>query len=70
MVATATAIQAKFAPSANSNYVQALQLGEDLLAQHGITTPLRLGHFMTQVLHETGGLTILVESGLSNESVR
>jgi putative chitinase len=60
---TASAIQAKFAPQAKPNYVKAFQLGDELLAEHGITTPLRLTHFMAQVMHETGGLTLLVESG-------
>ena len=59
----ASDIVAKFAPGANTNYKQAFQQGDALLAKSGITTPLRLAHFMAQVLHETGGLTILVESG-------
>jgi putative chitinase len=60
---TASAVQAKFAPNAKNNYVKAFQLGQPLLEQAGITTPLRLAHFMAQDMHETGGLTILVESG-------
>jgi putative chitinase len=60
---TASAVQAKFASNAHNNYVKALQLGDILLAQVGIVTPMRLAHFMAQVLHETGGLRILRESG-------
>jgi len=59
----ASDIIAKFTPNANINYRQAFQRGDALLAKNGITTPLRVAHFMAQVLHETGGLTILVESG-------
>ncbi|MDF0489735.1 hypothetical protein PX554_16495 [Sphingomonas sp. H39-1-10] len=59
----ASDIVSRFAPSAKDAYKQAFQQGDALLAKSGITTPLRLAHFMAQVLHETGGLTILVESG-------
>jgi putative chitinase len=47
------------APNARSTYRDAFQNGQTLLDQHKITeTPLRVAHFMAQVLHETGGLTI------------
>lgn len=59
----ASDIVAKFARGAHSNYKTAFQQGDALLARSGITTPLRLAHFMTQVLHESSGLTMLVENG-------
>lgn len=51
------------APNARTNYLAAFDAGDALLAQHGITTHLRLAHFLAQVMHETGGLTIDEENG-------
>ncbi|MGQ3674240.1 peptidoglycan-binding protein [Xanthobacter sp. TB0139] len=53
----------RLAPRARENYVAAFAAGDELLERYGITTPLRLAHFLSQVLHETGGLTVLRESG-------
>ena len=51
-----------FAPNARSSYRQAFSQADQVLAHYGINDPgLRLAHFMAQVLHETGGLTILLE---------
>jgi putative chitinase len=50
------------AGSMNEAYRTAIANGEPLLAQHEITTPLRVAHFFAQALHETGGFTILRES--------
>lgn len=50
-------------PRAHPNYVAALEAGDAKLAAAGVTTPLRVAHFLAQVMHETGGLTILRESG-------
>lgn len=50
------------APGAKDNYAQAFDNGEALLQQFGITTPLRISHFLAQVLHETGGGTVLREN--------
>jgi len=51
------------APNARSSYREAFQNGEPVLERSGISaTPLRVAHFMAQVLHETGGLAIQIES--------
>src|SRR5262245_16702377 len=48
----------RVAPRARPSYVTAFDQGDALLLAHGITTRARLGHFLAQVLHETGGLEI------------
>jgi putative chitinase len=53
-----TEVLRKLAPAAKSNYMAAFAQGDALLAKHGIATPDRLAHFLAQVLHETGGLTL------------
>src|SRR6185436_6097987 len=51
------------APNARSSYREAFQNGQPLLDRFGISdTPLRLAHFMAQVLHESGGLANQIES--------
>jgi len=44
-------------------YVSAFENGDALFSKAGITTPIRLAHFLAQAFHETGGLTIEWESG-------
>jgi len=48
----------RVAPRALPNYLAAFEQGDTLLQAHGITTPLRLAHFLAQVLHESLALTI------------
>src|SRR5262245_32167723 len=50
------------APEAKASYLAAFENGDALLRQHGINTPDRLAHFLAQVLHESGGLTLDRES--------
>ncbi|MBV8747351.1 MAG: peptidoglycan-binding protein, partial [Xanthobacteraceae bacterium] len=62
-MARAIDVVRKVAPGAIKNYGLAFEQGDSLLKQCGLTTPLRLAHFLAQVLHETGMLTIEWESG-------
>lgn len=50
------------APKASPRYLAAFERGNSLLQQHEITTPDRLAHFLAQILHESGGLTLERES--------
>ncbi|MCW3473269.1 peptidoglycan-binding protein [Limobrevibacterium gyesilva] len=59
---TAVDVIRQLAPKAKTNYVDAFADGDALLGQFGITTPLRSAHFLAQMLHETGGGTVLFES--------
>jgi putative chitinase len=53
----------QLAPKAKDPYRDAFRSGTDVLTQHGInTSPLRLAHFMAQMLHESGAFTVLTES--------
>src|SRR5262245_31212492 len=54
---------ARLAPNARSSYREAFENGRPLLDGGGISeNPLRVAHFMAQVLHESGGLLLQVES--------
>ena len=53
----------KVAPHARPEYVKAFEDGDGLFGAARITTPLRLAHFLAQILEETGGLVITDESG-------
>jgi len=61
-VQTAAKILAKVAPKAAPNYIRAFENGKDMLEEFAINTPLRVSHFLAQVLHETGGGTVLFEN--------
>ena len=51
------------APNARSSYRDAFQNGQAVLDQCGISdSPLRVAHFMAQVLHESSGLSFQIES--------
>lgn len=51
------------APSARSSYREAFANGQEILDRFGISeTPLRVAHFMAQMLHESGAFTIQFEN--------
>jgi putative chitinase len=54
---------AQLAPNARSSYREAFQNGQAVLDRHGISdSALRVAHFMAQILHESGALTIQFEN--------
>jgi putative chitinase len=53
----------RVAPNARSSYREAFQNGQALLDHFDISaTPLRVAHFIAQVLHESDGLAVQIES--------
>jgi putative chitinase len=52
----------KIAPRARQDYIDALVGGKAVFEKYGINTPTRMAHFLAQVTHETGGLTIVREN--------
>jgi putative chitinase len=53
---------ARLAPNARQNYKDAFANADTDLAAYGINkNPLRVAHFMAQMLHESGGLRIFIE---------
>lgn len=59
---TIVEIIGKLAPKASPNYLKAFTDDSALLKTSGITTPIRISHFLAQVLHESGGCTVLFEN--------
>lgn len=60
----------RLCPRARPEYLAAFENGDDQIKAAGITTPRRLAHFLAQVLHETDGLKIFVESaGYTRENL-
>jgi putative chitinase len=47
---------------AHPNYLEAIRKGDPLFEKHGITTPLRMAHFLAQAMQETGSFRVLRES--------
>lgn len=62
LMARAVAAITRLAPGAHANYSEAIRRGAPLFQKHGITTPLRMAHFLAQAMHETGNFKILRES--------
>lgn len=53
----------RLAPNAKPEYRETFRNAPEVLSRHGINdSPLRCAHFMAQLLHESGGCTVLVES--------
>jgi putative chitinase len=53
----------QLAPNTRSSYREAFQNGQAVFDRCGISdSPLRVAHFMAQVLHESGGLAIQFEN--------
>ena len=53
----------RLAPNARSSYRQAFENGAPVLERAEISgSPLRVAHFMAQVLHECNGLSVQIES--------
>ncbi len=53
----------KIAPRARQDYVDALTSGAEHFEKWQVNTPERLSAFLATICHETGGLTIVRESG-------
>ncbi|MFT7724731.1 MAG: lytic enzyme [Roseateles sp.] len=54
---------AQLAPNARSSYREAAAGAQSVLDRHGITNSrLRLAHFLAQILHESGALTLQQEN--------
>src|SRR5258708_5539384 len=52
----------KVAPGALPSYMQAFEAGDATFTEFGITTPLRIAHFLGQALHECGLCKVTFEN--------
>jgi putative chitinase len=53
----------QLAPRAQTAYREAFEAGQPVLDRFGISeTPLRVAHFIAQIMHESGGLTVQFEN--------
>jgi putative chitinase len=57
-----TGLLAKVAPKAYPNYVRAFEGDDALFTKYKINTPIRIAHFLAQVLHECGRGAVLFEN--------
>ncbi len=56
-------VLSQLAPNARTAYREAAATAQPVLDRHGITqSKLRLAHFLAQVMHESGALTLQVEN--------
>jgi putative chitinase len=62
LMARTLAAIAHVAPEARENYLEAIRNGGSLFEQHGITTGLRMAHFLAQAMAETGAFKVVRES--------
>ena len=62
LMARTLAALAHVAPDARDTYMDAVRNGTALFEEHGITTGLRMAHFLAQAMAETGAFTVLRES--------
>jgi len=62
LMARTLAALAHVAPDARDTYMDAVRNGAALFQEHGITTGLRMAHFLAQAMAETGAFTVLRES--------
>lgn len=62
-IALSLPVLTQLAPNARSSYREAAANAQPVLDRHGITqNKLRLAHFLAQIMHESGALTLQVEN--------
>lgn len=58
----------RLSPKAKAVYIDGFGSNAELFAKYGLNTPLRMTNFVAQVMGETGGCTIIQESGTYSAS--